>query len=128
MAYFLQYELTCAWYPDGAGAMTQAGAQKRVFRPQPGPQVNVVGTGGTLLGGIAGLSPMATTGGWPVGPGPVGILVPGGYPLTQANLRLALHGVNTAPVGGGPASMAGDLDAQLATALPILQAWTSGGG
>jgi len=127
MAYFLQYELTIAWYPDGAGPMTQASAQKRVFRPQPGPVVNVVGSG-NILGGIAGLSPNATSDGWPVGPGPVGILVPGGYPLTQANLRLALHGVNTAPVGGASASLSGDLDAQLATALPILQAWTSGGG
>ena len=113
--------------PVGAGPMTQASMQQISFKPQPGPQINAAGSGG-LLGGIAQLSPFVTQSGWPVGPGPVGILVPGGYPLTQANLRLALHGVNTQPTGGATASMAGDLDAQLAAVLPRLIGFQTGGG
>lgn len=125
MAYILQYEVTVAWIPDGGGPMTQPTAQKMVFRPQPGPSITA---STTLMGGVGGLTGTVTQGGWPIGPGPVGIVVPGLDAPTQANFRSALHGATTQPTGGASGSMAGDVDAQIATNLALIQNWAKGGG
>ena len=122
--FVVQYEVTVAWVPDGAGPMSQASAQKVVFRPQPsgnyGPAAPNASSG-TLVSGVSGA--------WPVGPGPVGILVPGGNAPTQANFNTALSGSNTVPVAGGQTgSMAGDIAAQIAAQLARIQGFATGGG
>jgi len=101
------------WIPDGAGPMTQACAQKIVFRSQPS------GTG------IGETPTSPATGGWPVGPGPVGILVPGGDAPTIANFATALTGSATAPTAG---SLAADLYNQINAVLGRIQGFASGGG
>lgn len=123
MAYMLFYNVEVRWLPDGAGPMSQASAQVVRFQPQPAGNYPAAAPGaaaGTVVAGAGG--------GWPVGPGPVGILVPGGDAPTQANFRTALTGSSTAPVGGQTASLAGDIDAQIAAQLARIQGFATGGG
>lgn len=114
--YVLQYVVEVCFAPDGAGPMTQPSMQKIVFRPQPAGAE----PGGVPIPGAGG--------GWPLGPGPVGIVVPGGDAPTQANFYTALTGTATAPVGGGNGSLSGDIGLQIAAQLGRIQGFASGGG
>ena len=121
--YFLQYEVTVCFVPDGAGPMSQASMQKVTLRPQPAGNYAAAAPGAT-----SGVLISTAGGGWPVGPGPVGIQVPGGNAPTQANFRTALTGTSSAPVGGQTGSLSGDIDAQIAAQLARLQGFATGGG
>lgn len=119
MAYLLEYRVDVRWLPDGAGPMSQASAQIMRFREQP----NQTGPGQTPAAGPGG--------GWPVGPGPVGILVPGGDAPTAANFYTALTGTATIPAsvnGFATGSLAGDIAAQIVANLGRIQGFASGGG
>lgn len=124
MAYVIQYQVEVCFFPDGAGPMSQASMQKVVFRPQPAGNYAAAAPGaspGTVVAGAGG--------GFPVGPGPVGIVVPGGDAPTQANFNTALSGSSTVPVAGGQTgSMAGDIAAQIAAQLGRIQGFATGGG
>ena len=116
MAFALFYNVEVRWIPDGAGPMTQANAQVYRMQPQPGQ----TGPGQTPL--------TNPTGGWPVGPGPVGIIVPGGDAPTLANFQTALTGTAGAPAGGSTASLAGDINAQVSANLTRILGFATGGG
>jgi hypothetical protein len=103
--------------------MTQASMQKVVLHPQPAGNYQAAAPGAAAGIGVAGAG-----GGWPVGPGAIGIQVPGGSTPTQANFRTALTGTSTAPVGGQTGSLAGDIDAQIAAQLARIQGFATGGG
>ena len=114
--YMLYYQVEVRWVGDGAGPMSQAMAQ--VFRMQPQP-------GQTGIGEIPSSSP---SGGWPVGPGPVGVQVPGGDSPTLANFYSALTGSSSTPAGGPTASLAGDVGLQISASLARIQGFATGGG
>jgi hypothetical protein len=123
--YVLRYSwVEVAYVPNGAGPMSQASAQ--VVRLQPQPPGNYPAA--AVSGAVAGTLVAGAGGGWPVGPGPVGIVVPGGDTPTQANFRTALTGTSTAPVGGQTGSLAGDIDAQIAAQLGRIQGFATGSG
>jgi hypothetical protein len=96
--------------------------QKYMMQPQPGQ----AGPGQTPPA-VTALQP-PPSGGWPVGPGPVGIVVPGGDAPTQANFQTALTGTAGAPVGGAAGSLAGDINAQIAANLGRILGFATGGG
>jgi hypothetical protein len=123
LAYFLFYNVEVRYVPNGAGPMTQASMQKVSLLPQPAGNY-----GPAAPGAAAGTVVAGAGGGWPVGPGPVGIQVPGGDAPTQANFRTALTGTSTAPVGGQTGSLAGDIDAQIAAQLGRIQGFATGTG
>lgn len=114
--YAIFYSVEIRYLPNGAGPMTQAFAQTLRMMPQPAGQA----IGETAISGAGG--------GWPGGPGPVGIVVPGGDAPTQANFQTALTGTAGAPVGGPTASLAGDINAQIAAQLTRIQGFATGTG
>jgi hypothetical protein len=110
--YVVQYEVTVAFVPDGAGPMTEPAMQKIVFRPQF--------TGPYASSGMVQY-------GWPVGPGLIGIPVPGLDAPTQGNFRTAISGASSAPTAAVQ-SLFGDLDTQIAASLGRIQGFATGGG
>ena len=115
--YTLQYEVRVHWVGDGSGPMTQAMAQMFRMQPQPGG----AGIGETPITGAGG--------GWPVGPGPVGIVVPGGDAPTIQNFYSALTGVTTTPpVYATQPSLADDIGRQILASLGRIQGFATGGG
>ena len=116
MAYKLNYFVSVEYVPNGAGPMTQAAMQTYRMLAQP----SQTGPGQTPLSNPSG--------GWPVGPGPVGIMVPGGDAPTLANFQTALTGTAGAPAGGSTASLAGDINAQISANLGRILGFATGGG